>query len=179
MTIVKFLSSKKMSDQKTHWKKLVNPDYLGAYSLNPGQELILTIKELQRKKVKGSGGKEQECTVCVFVENIKPMILNRLNSKTITKIYQTPYIEDWVGKKIQVFAETIEAFGEMTDALRVRPYEPNVAPPLLPISGKHYDNAVAHLKKEGEYETLIADLRKHYTITEEIETKLKNDANII
>lgn len=30
---------------KTHWKKLTNPDYLGAYSLDdPSKTIILTVK---------------------------------------------------------------------------------------------------------------------------------------
>ena len=27
---------------KTHWKKLENPDYLGAYALQPNQDLIVS-----------------------------------------------------------------------------------------------------------------------------------------
>ena len=27
-----------MSETLTHWKKLMNPDYLGGYALQPGQE---------------------------------------------------------------------------------------------------------------------------------------------
>lgn len=163
-------------ESKTHWKKLVNPDYLGAYSLLPGEEMILTIKNLKRDKVKGSGGKEQECTICFFTENVKPMILNRLNSKVISNIYQTPYIEEWEGKKIQIFVEKVQAFGEWVEALRVRPFIPGTNIPLLPADGKHYDNAVAHLKKEG---SSIEDLRKHYTISDVMEAKLKKDAGII
>ena len=34
---------------KTHWKKLNNPDYLGAYALEPGQELVATIKVVEKK----------------------------------------------------------------------------------------------------------------------------------
>lgn len=165
-----------MSDEKTHWKKLVNPDYLGSYSFQPGQEMILTIKEIKREKVIGSGGKKQDCTVAYFVEPVKKMIINRLNSKVITKIYATPYIEDWSGKKIQVFVALVDAFGEMVDALRIRPYVPGSALPLLPDTGKHYDASVEHLKKEG---TSIDDIKKHYTLTPEVEAKLKTDANII
>ena len=86
----------------THWKKLINPDYLGAYSLTPGEEKVLTIKSVVREKVTGTGGKKQECTVVHWAESEKPMILNRVNSKIISKIYDTPYIELWVGKKVKV-----------------------------------------------------------------------------
>jgi hypothetical protein len=113
-----------MSEEKTHWKKQFNYDYLGSYSLLPGQDMILTIRDMKKEMVVGGDGKKQECFVAYFKEDQKPMILNRTNCKTIGKIYQSPYIEDWVGKKIQVFVSAVRAFGEDTEALRVRNYIP-------------------------------------------------------
>ena len=54
---------------KTHWKKLTNPDYLGAYALTPGQDLIATIKTVKREIVTGPEGKKEECSVCYFAES--------------------------------------------------------------------------------------------------------------
>ena len=109
----------------THWKKLTNPDYLGAYALEPGQDLIVTIKAVANEVVTGSDGKKETCSVMHFVEDVKPLILNATNSKTITKLLKTPYIEQWAGKKIQLFVERgIKAFGEVVDAIRVRPFLP-------------------------------------------------------
>ena len=34
---------------KTHWKKLTNPDYLGAYALEDGEDMIVTIKNVSTK----------------------------------------------------------------------------------------------------------------------------------
>ena len=65
-----------METNKTHWKKYYNPNYLGAYSLNPGQDLTVTLKKVTREVVKGEAGREEECTVAYFKEaNTKPMIL--------------------------------------------------------------------------------------------------------
>lgn len=33
----------------THWKNQFNYDYLGAYSLSGGKDIVLTIKETKRK----------------------------------------------------------------------------------------------------------------------------------
>lgn len=109
----------------THWKKLTNPDYLGAYALEPGQELTVTINTVKREMVTGADGKKEECTVCYFKEsNIKPMILNSTNCKTITKLYATPYIEQWQNKQIILISEKVKAFGEIVDALRVKKTKP-------------------------------------------------------
>jgi len=113
-----------MNETLTHWKKLTNPDYLGAYALEPGQELILTIKSVSNETVTGTDGKKEVCSVIRFAENVKPMILNATNSKTITKLFKTPYIEKWVGRKIQIYVESVKAFGEVVDALRIRSFLP-------------------------------------------------------
>lgn len=115
------------AELKTHWKKYFNYDYLGTDSLPNGEDLILTIKKLVEEKVTGTGGKKEDCLVCYFQEDVKPMILNRTNSKAIQKIYKTPYIEEWVGLKIQLYAKSgIQAFGTVTDGLRIRDWEPKI-----------------------------------------------------
>lgn len=114
-----------MAEVLTHWKKLTNPDYLGAYALEPGQDLIVTIKSVANEVVTGTDGKKETCSVMHFVENVKPMVLNATNSKTITKLLKTPYIEQWAGRKIQLYVESgIKAFGDIVDAIRVRPFIP-------------------------------------------------------
>jgi hypothetical protein len=114
---------------KTHWKKLTNPNYLGAYSFNEGEEKILTIKSVSDELVKGEDGKEERCIVARFVEPEKPMILNKTNCKTIQKVYKTPYIEDWANRKIQIYVEQVKAFGDVVEALRIRKFIPKVAAP--------------------------------------------------
>ncbi len=111
--------------EKTHWKKLTNPNYIGAYALQPGQEPVVTIKTVAREMVTGPDGKKEECVVAHFEERgVKPMILNATNMKTITKLYKTPYIEEWSGKRIQIYADKVKAFGEIVEALRIRPTVP-------------------------------------------------------
>ena len=111
--------------EKTHWKKYNNPDYLGAYAFQPGEEKTVTIKEVKREMVfNPSGSGKEECTVAHFVEDVKPLILNVTNCKTISKVWGTPYIEDWAGRKITLKVKKISAFGEMVDAVRVSPDRP-------------------------------------------------------
>ena len=110
---------------QTHWKKLTNPDYLGAYALEPGQDIIATIKSVGIEKVIGSDGKKEDCTVMHFSEQqFKPMILNVTNAKMLEKLYKTPYIEEWSGRKVQIGVESVKAFGDVVDALRIRKFLP-------------------------------------------------------
>lgn len=108
-----------MSDQKTHYKRLMNPDYIGAYSLNPGEDLTVMIDWVQREQITGTGGKKEECTVA-HLQGEKPFILNSTNSKSIAKLYG-PFIEDWAGKPITLFATTTKMAGDVVECLRIRP----------------------------------------------------------
>lgn len=123
----------------THWKKLNNPNYLGSFSLLPNEEKVLTIKSVGKEQVIGADGKKEECLVAHFAEPELPMIINATNAKTIAKLYKTPYIEQWCGKKIQVFSTLVNAFGEKVEALRIRPFAPKVTNPVCEICGKRIE----------------------------------------
>lgn len=128
---------------KTHWKKLTSPNYTGAWDFQPGEEKTVTIKEVKREIVQNQNGKE-ECTVAYFVEDIKPLILNKTNGSMIAKVWGTPYIEDWAGKKITLKVKKISAFGEMVDAVRVSSDRPTgekifcevCGNEILPVDGR-------------------------------------------
>lgn len=109
---------------KTHWKKLNNPDYLGAYALEPGEDMALTIKKAGQEAFTGTSGKKEEGLLIHFMEDVKPMICNATNAKTISKLAGSPYVEDWGNVRIALFSQEVSAFGETVDALRVRPYPP-------------------------------------------------------
>lgn len=114
-----------MSEKLTHWKSTMNPDYLGAWALQPGQETILTITKAVKEMVTGSDGKKEERLVIYYSEKFGPgkMIVNATNAKAISKLVG-PYIEHWPGTKIQVYADRVSAFGSVVDAIRIRPFKP-------------------------------------------------------
>jgi hypothetical protein len=104
----------------THWKKLTNPNYIGAHDLQPGQEVKITFKTISKEMIDGADGKKEECIVAKLEGAKKPMILNKTNCKIITKVLDTPYVEEWSGKSVIIYAAKVRAFGEMVEALRVK-----------------------------------------------------------
>lgn len=106
---------------KTHWKKYgENPDYLGSWDFDEGEERVLTIASIKTESVSGTDGKKEDCRVMRFREpGVKPMIVNSTNAKMIQKLYKSPYVEDWAGKRIAIHVEPVRAFGEVWDALRI------------------------------------------------------------
>lgn len=179
-----------MAEKKTHWKRLTNPDYLGAYALDQGQELIATIQRVCLEKVTGADGKKEDCIVAHFQERgIKPMILNATNCKTITKLYKTPLIEDWSGRKIQIFADRVKAFGDVVEALRIRPFVPKVQVPrqetpipctdcdsVIEAFGKMTSDQMAQYTQDKYGKPLCADCAKKAA---EDKTNLENEARAL
>lgn len=110
---------------RTHWKQLQNNDWIGAYALQDGQDLTLTIDKAMQEQVTGNNGKREMCLTVHWLErDYKPMIVNRTNAKTITKVTGSPYIEDWHGKAITLYVDTTRLGGDIVECLRVRPYAP-------------------------------------------------------
>lgn len=149
-----------------HWKKLINPDYLGAYSLEKDgayQNIIVQIESVGMQGVTGQGGKVDQCVVAQL-KGSKPMILNRTNMKRIEKVLKTPDINQWSGKQIELCVEVDKTHG---DVLRVFP-KPVTLPELTP-EHKHWE-----VIKKGlaDGKTTVAALRGKYSINSETEKLL-------
>ena len=115
---------------KTHWKVLANYDYIGAYSLEDiAEEITITISKVQVEMVTAPGGKKEDCIIAHFEEKymngvtIKPMVLNKTNCNIITNLYG-PFIEDWVGKKITIYATTTKMARDIVPCLRIKKETP-------------------------------------------------------
>ena len=156
-----------------HWKKLINPDYLGAYSLEVDGEYrnkIVTIESIQKEMVTGSGGKQEEC-VTATIKGEKPIILNRTNLKAIESVAGSPDTDRWKGLKIELTVKRVKAFGDITDALRVLPEKPKK--PILHDKHEKWDLAVKALK-DGT--TTIQAILKIYEMSETMKDKLLNQS---
>lgn len=114
-----------------------NPNYLGSWDLDglPNREITLTIERIvDGKVVDTASGKDKIETLCYWTDKaVKPMILNVTNKKTICKLYKTKDTEQLAGKSVTIGIERVKAFGDIYDALRIRPRIPaNPNPAELP-----------------------------------------------
>jgi len=116
--------TKKEKGGNRHWKNFLDKNYLGSHNLENGEEMLLTIEKfVGEESVKGTDGKEQIKTVLYFKEDVPKMIMNITNGNTIAGLYGS-HPDGWVGKKIQLFATPVKAFGKVQDALRIRDVVP-------------------------------------------------------
>lgn len=116
---------KKIKGTNRHWKNFIDKDYLGSHNLEQGEEMLLAIARFEgEEKVKTAEG-ESIKQVLYFKENVPKMILNITNGTTIASLYG-PQPDKWIGKQIQVYAASVNAFGKTQDALRIRDFVPKI-----------------------------------------------------
>jgi len=164
--------------EKTHYKKLRNPNYIGSYELMTGENPIeLNVKIVSAVKEQVQNGDKKEEAMVVYLENQKPMIVNSTNAKAITAALCSPYIEDWTNKYITLYVAKIRAFGENVDALRVKKEAPTFTLPDLPENSKtHLSTIEAIQSGKTTLKDALTFLQGKYTLTQNIVTSLENAA---
>lgn len=124
-------------------------EYLGAEDIEPGTEPVLTIRNLYNGMITLSRGKERH-DVIAFVEEsvpgsinqVRPLVVNATNRKTLRKLYKGTSADALVGKKIQLYLEPNvrdPETGGKVDGIRIRPRIPETKraePPKCADCGK-------------------------------------------
>ncbi len=91
--------------------------YLAAPDLG-GKYVTVTIEKIERQALKTTKGDEDKWVM--FMKGAKKkLVLNKTNARTIAELHG-PKAEKWVGKQVVLFASTCQAFGKITDCIRVR-----------------------------------------------------------
>ncbi len=165
-------------NEKTHWKKAFDSDYLSSADVN-GSDLILTIKHVKLQIVKSQQG-DQSRNVAHFVEkDVKPMILNVINSKTVRKFTKSRYIEDWNNIPVQIYVDPqVKMMGEITEGLRIRQQQPSMEKlELTPelSEGKIWASALTALG-DGKNISVITD---RYKLSDEYKEKLLGEVDLV
>lgn len=131
-------------------------EYLGAEDIDPGTEPILTISALYNGYITLQRGKENK-DVIVFAEekvpginNVRPLVCNATNRKTLKKLFKSVTADALVGKRIQLYIDNKvrdPQTGELTDGIRIRPRVP-AAQKAEPIM---CENCGKQIKPIGQY----------------------------
>jgi hypothetical protein len=92
--------------------------------------MILTIKGFSREMLEADGVSEEK-TIMHFVEDVKPMVLNRTNSQLLPIITGAKLSGEAKGKKVVVYNDpTVGYGGKITGGLRLKKVagQPKAAP---------------------------------------------------
>lgn len=170
-------------------KRYFDTDYIGAYSLDDRAEPILTIDSLWYGDLTLGGGRKEAHVVIEFrekkvpgVDEVKPLILNATNRKTLKKLFGDDSAKVLEGKRIQLYIDPKvrdPQDGGFTEGLRIRPFMPAL-PKNEPIScarckkavsgyGKMDARQMAEYTRQSYGEVLCADCAKAAKAAKETE----------
>ena len=88
------------------------------------REFVVKIKDLRKEKIHNPNGCSEENMVMYFEEDVKPLILDTTNMKNIEKALKTPYMDEWIGRKLQLYFDPAVSTFEIRITVRVRDFEP-------------------------------------------------------
>jgi hypothetical protein len=165
-----------------HFSKYFNPDMLGSWDLllenGSYGESVFTIKDVQKQEVVGGDGKKKMTTVLLFEETHKGMIMSaNENWRAFLKVMQTPDVNKWKGRQITVFVKpNVKAFGNVVDALRIKPFAPAIKPAKKDILTPEHPSFA---KVKAAIESGAADMaqaRSKFEISADVEALLTGGA---
>jgi len=88
-------------------------------------DVLVTIDSFEEVNVAVEGAEPQLKWTLTFKELEKPLVLNSTNGQIIAAITGSEESDDWIGKKIVLYAEPNVFFGgKMTGGIRVRAPKP-------------------------------------------------------
>lgn len=110
-------------------------EYLGAEDIDDDVEPVLTIDALWNGMVTLQRGKENKDVLSFKEERVpgimqvRPLIINSTNRKTLRKLFGDAKADTLVGKQIQLYIDhkvRDPQDGGLTDGIRIRPFKPRV-----------------------------------------------------
>lgn len=149
-----------MTTEKTHFRKAFHSPYLSSADIV--EPTVLTVKRVTLELDRTKKTKDLFNTAH-FVEKeirageeLKPMILNASNSKTMKGLTGTPFIDDWQNVRITVYVDHNVRFGKETvEGLRISPHAPEKKA-LAPDNAKGWEAAKAAFKRDGNLDKVLA-----------------------
>lgn len=161
-----------MTEEKRHWKKDIDIEWIGAYVLPEGKDINVKLLSVDFKKSLKVAGKTKDQHVAYFDKNQwfdKPMLLNRTNLKRLTMLLGTPYYQDWTNVWVTLTQEMDKTVTGGSDwALRIKPMLPKMEKDVLTKEHAKYQAVVDFIKKGGS----VDDIAKKYSVSAELLAEL-------
>lgn len=110
-------------------------EYLGAEDIDPGTEPVVTIAAIYSGMVTLQRGKEMKDVIAFKedsvpgIRNVRPLIVNATNRKTLRKLFGSVKVEALTGQAIQLYIDNNvrdPSSGDRIDGIRIRPRKPSV-----------------------------------------------------
>lgn len=165
--------------EKTHYRKAFNSPYLSSADIVAPTVLTVKCVRLEPDKTKKT---KDHFNTAYFVEKelrqgeeLKPMILNATNSRTMKSLTGSAFIEDWNNVSVMVYVEQNVRFGRDTvEGLRISTEKPNITLPPLVRGTDEWKRAIDVYKRDGNLNAVTS----RRTVSDEDMEELKRLSNV-
>ena len=150
-----------MSDNKTHYRKVFKSDHLSIADLEDfieaGSNMVFTIKHVRQEIGARVAGNKGNFNIAYFEENIKPLVLNATNSKTLKNLSGgSSFVEDWREIPVQLYIDpSVKMKGDIVGGVRISHNPPKVRQWLTPDNQQLWDNAINAFRRDGNLNRVL------------------------
>ena len=145
---------------KTHYRAAFNSPYLSSADLVDAMHFTVKCVRLEPDLTKKT---KDKFNTAHFVEKeirpgeqLKPMILNASNSKTMKGLSGSPFIDDWNNIEVMIYVDSNVRFGRDTvEGLRISPNKPEKKE-LTPDNKVKWEGAKTAYKRDGSLDKVLA-----------------------
>lgn len=118
------------NNPKTHYRKVLKSDHLGCADLEDyteqGSDLVFSVLNVRQELGAKVAGKKIDANIMYFNlkdgKKVKPLVLNATNAKTMKKMTNSAFIEDWSGLLIKLrIDENVKMMNERVSGVRIFP----------------------------------------------------------
>lgn len=162
-----------MSNEKTHWKKNCDSNFISGEDLKSGlkglrSEMIVCIEKFNDSETFDQKKQAKLTISALYLKEVngkslyKPVILNKTNAKFFVKETGSEYMEDWLNVPVLLCAVPDSRHGYV---VRFKKY-------VLPVLVKDSDNFKACYDAIHKNNFTIDQVRKKYQVSSELEKLL-------
>lgn len=163
---------------KTHYRRAFDSPYLSSADIV--EPTVVTIKCVKLEIDKTKKTKDYFNTA-YFIEKeirqgeeLKPMILNATNSRTVRKLADSVFIEYWNNIPVTIYVDDKVRFGSSTvEGLRISSERPRMQKPAFSESHTAWEHAVAAYIRDGNFDKI----ESRVVLTEAQKGKIKEMAS--
>ena len=145
---------------QTHYRKVFKSDHLGVADLEDfieaGSNLVFTIKHVRQELGAKVAGKKIDANIAYFVENIKPLVLNAGNSKVMSGLAGSCFVENWQNVPVQLYIDkNAKLKGQTVGGVRISPNKVQARAALTPANKNQWDNAKKAYVRDGNLNKVL------------------------
>jgi hypothetical protein len=147
------------------WEKILDPNFINAELIGPaGSERAVTIKDIDFKEAYDMKTNSKSMKQTLFLEECKPMVLNKTNRKTLIKLFGAEDPRACVGKRIMLYVIDTKVGGKATTGIRIKEYTEEKCEacgnPIKPAAGKTVAQLIEIAKRNTGRKLCLSCMKK-------------------